>query len=360
MIAERTKARRISRIHWGGGTPSILGVELATVLGAISIVFDLSRLEEHAIELDPRRIDRALIQLLQYLRIDRASLGVQDVSPHVQRAIGRVQPAEHVEGAVAALRAAGIGNLSFDLMYGLPHQTLREIRANVDFALRLRPGRLSLFGYAHVPWFKPQQELIDTAALPGAAERLEQAERAREWLIEGGYEPVGLDHFALPEDELALAARTGNLHRNFQGYTTDDADALLGFGASAIGRLPQGYVQNARDMYRHETAVIEGRLPAARGHAFTEDDRVRSAAIERLMCDGALDLAAVTGGRASELGAEFHARIETMLGGDARTMLRFANDRIEVTEAGRPFLRLIASAFDAYLHSAAARHSVAV
>lgn len=360
LVAELAGSQRVTRIHWGGGTPSVLGSDLIAVHAAIGRHFDLRHLTEQAIELDPRTIDERLIELLCEIGINRASLGVQDLSSHVQQAIGRIQPPDRVEAAVKALRAAGIAELNFDLMYGLPRQTLEDIHANVEFVQRLRPQRLSLFGYAHVPWFRPHQRLIDSAELPGAAARLEQAEAARAFLIEAGYQPVGIDHFALPGDELARAAREGRLHRNFQGYTTDNADALLGFGVSAIGQLPQGYVQNSLDQYLYATAVTSGRPATDRGHAFTDDDRVRARVIERLMCDFAVDLEAAAGVRATELRSEFESRIEAILGADADQMVQITGSRIAVTEGGRPYLRLVASAFDSYLALQGGRHSVAV
>ncbi len=360
LVAERAASRRVTRIHWGGGTPSILGPEeLAALDALLTATFDRSGLVEHAIELDPRALDAPLVAALRAIGVNRASLGVQDVSPHVQEAIGRPQPAERVEAAIGLLRNAGIDALNLDLMYGLPKQTLADIRRNVEFVGRVRPERISLFGYAHVPWFKPHQRLIDAAALPGAAERLEQAESARRALVALGYRPIGLDHFARPDDELALAAARGRLHRNFQGYTTDDAEALLGFGASAIGRLPQGYVQNSHDLHAYGRAIRAGALATVKGFALGEDDRVRGAAIERLMCDFKVDLDAVAGGRADELRAEFEERLDTVLGSDRNEMVRVDGNRIEVTEGARAFVRLIATAFDRYL-TAGGRHSVAV
>jgi oxygen-independent coproporphyrinogen-3 oxidase len=360
LIAGLAGSQRVQRIHWGGGTPSVLDADLLSVHTAIARHFDLRALAEHAIELDPRAVDARIIEYLCAIGVNRASLGVQDVNSHVQQAIGRIQPPKLVESAVAALRAAKINELSFDLMYGLPRQTLADIRANVEFAVRLRPQRLSLFGYAHVPWFRPHQRLINATELPGAAERLEQAETARALLIEAGYAPIGIDHFAVPEDDLARAAREGRLRRNFQGYTTDNADAILGFGVSAIGRLSQGYIQNSPDQYLYAVAVTAGRPATARGHAFTDDDRIRADVIERLMCSFSVDLETAAGRRATQLRAEFDARIETIFGADTGRMVDTEGFRISVTEEGRPFVRLVASAFDTYLDRENARHSVAV
>jgi oxygen-independent coproporphyrinogen III oxidase len=238
-------ARRVVHLHWGGGTPSILGANhLPALVDRLTTSFDFTNLQQHAIELDPRRLDATLVSTLARIRVTRASLGVQEFSLHVQHAIGRLQPFGQVEQAVAALRAAGIANINIDLMYGLARQTVGDVIRSAELAAALKPARLALFGYAHVPWFKPHQRLIEEAALPGAGERMAQMPAAAETLEECGYVPIGLDHFALPGDDLWRAARTGRLHRNFQGYTTDPADALIGLGASSIGRLPQGYVQN--------------------------------------------------------------------------------------------------------------------
>jgi oxygen-independent coproporphyrinogen-3 oxidase len=347
--------RKLTHLHWGGGTPSILGPEwLETIVACLASRFDLSALKEHAIELDPRRLDKPLVRTLAAIGVNRASLGMQDANPHVQQAIGRMQPFEQVERAADWLREAGIANLNLDLMYGLPEQTARDAARSAELAVSLKPQRLALFGYAHVPWFKSHQRLIDTASLPGPAERLEQAQAAAETLISFGYRAVGLDHFALPADELCVAAYARRLHRNFQGYTTDDADALIGLGASAIGKLPQGFVQNAPDLGGYSRSVAAGGFATVKGHAMSADDRIRAAIIERLMCDLAVDLDDF-GGR-----APFTAEVEALATLADQGLLRLDGALVTMTEQGRPYVRIAAAAFDAYLAASQKRHSVAV
>jgi oxygen-independent coproporphyrinogen-3 oxidase len=355
-LLDGLKGRRLTHLHWGGGTPSILGPQwLETVAGRLASRFDLSDLKEHAIELDPRRLDRPLVRTLKAIGVTRASLGVQDVSPHVQQAIGRVQPFELVERAADWLREAGIGNLNIDLMYGLPVQTTRDVARSAELAASLGAQRMALFGYAHVPWFKTHQKLIDEGTLPGLSERLEQAQTATETLTGLGYQAIGLDHFALPDDELALAAREQRLHRNFQGYTTDEADALVALGASAIGKLPQGFVQNAPDLAGYTRAIAAGRFAIVKGLALSDDDRLRSAIIERLMCDLEVDLDAIAGGS-----ARFAQELEALGPLANEGLLHIDGARIVMTERGRPYVRIAAAAFDAYLAASQRRHSVAV
>ena len=359
LVATRVGGHPVSHLHWGGGTPSTLGgLNLARIVARIEQAFDLKGLREHAIELDPRHLDRSLARILAGLGVNRASLGVQDFSPHVQVAIGRIQPYAQVARATGTLREAGIADLNFDLMYGLPRQSVDDVRRSAELALALTPQRIALFGYAHVPWFRPQQRLFDTAALAGPAERFRQMSAAREIFLAAGYRPIGFDHFALPTDELAVAAARGTLRRNFQGYTSDTAEVMIGFGASAIGRLPQGYVQNAPDVGGHGRAVAAGKLAAVRGRAFSPDDRVRGRIIETLMCD----FAAVPRAIAAERGADesFAAEFARLAPLAAQGIVEIAGDRVAVTEAGRPFVRLVAAAFDAYLRQGTQRHSVAV
>src|SRR5262249_35148240 len=294
LVAERVGAHPVSHLHWGGGRPSPpAGLNMARIAARLEQAFGFAGLREHAIELDPRHIGRSLARILAGLGVNRASLGVQEFSPHVQEAIGRIQPYEQVARSVATLREAGIADLNFDLMYGLPRQSVDDVRRSAEQALTLTPQRIALFGYAHVPWFRPQQRLIDTAALAGPAERLRQMTAAREVFLAAGYRLIGFDHFALPTDDLAVAAETRTLPRNFQGYTSDGAEVLIGFGASAIGRLPQGYVQNAPDVGGHARAVGARQLAAVRGKALSVDDRVRGRIIEALMCEFAADPRAI-------------------------------------------------------------------
>jgi oxygen-independent coproporphyrinogen-3 oxidase len=359
LVGALAGARKALHLHWGGGTPSMLGSEwLLVLVDRLAQAFDIAECE-HGIELDPRYVTHELARALVRLGVNRASLGVQDLVEHVQQAIGRIQPFAVVERAVNELREAGIRNINLDLMYGLPGQSADDVRRSATLAASLRPQRLACFGYAHVPWIKPHQRLIDAAALPGAAERLAQAAAAHETLVERGYVPIGLDHFARPEDRLAAAARTGRLRRNFQGYTTDQADALIGLGASAIGRLPQGFVQNAPDVGGYGRAIGSGRLATARGIALTAEDRLRGRIIERLMCDFSVDLDAVIA--AGEAGDGFEAELAALAPLATENLLRLDDGkRVTMTEQGRPFVRLAAAAFDAYLAKARTRHSIAV
>jgi len=354
LLAARTAQQTVSAIHWGGGTPSMLGPNrLVALTDRLAASFNCAP-AEHAIELDPRQIDRALVNALAKMGVTRASLGIQEFALHVQKAIGRIQPFAQVASGVALLREAGIENLNFDLMYGLPHQTTGDLNHSIALAHTLGPSRIALFGYAHVPWFKTHQRLIDTAALAGASERLAQAETARQTLIALGYVPVGLDHFARPDDSLVQTAAAGRLRRNFQGYTTDNADALIGMGVSAIGRLPQGFVQNASDIGGYARAIDNGRFASVRGIAFSEDDRKRSRIIERLMCDFAAELDAF-GDNAAKAGA-----LNALAPLAAEGLVIIDEHRVAVTEAGRPFVRLAAAAFDAYFGTGTARHSHAL
>jgi oxygen-independent coproporphyrinogen-3 oxidase len=360
LLAISTPARAVTHIHWGGGTPSLLGPErLLRLHEGLRSRFDLSVLREHAIELDPRTVTPALAQGLAAIGIDRVSLGAQDFNAHVERAIGRIQPFEIVERAASLLREVGIAAINIDLMYGLPEQSVEDVRRSAHLAAQLAPSRLAIFGYAHVPLFKVHQKLIDASTLPGAAERMIQEQAARDVLVAEGYEVIGLDHFALPGDPLAKAARTHTLHRNFQGYTVDAADALLPLGPSSIGRVPQGYVQNAPDVAGWRRAVDAGTLPVVKSLAFGDGDVLRAAVIERLMCDFEVNYGEIAlhhGVRVGALDDAAEALDELARDGVVVREGRY----VRVTRAGRPFVRLAAAAFDAYLDRSAARHSVAV
>lgn len=359
LVAGHTGKRTVTHLHWGGGTPSILGADrLKFVSDALLRHFDLAALREHAIELDPRYVTWPLAQALRDIGVNRASLGVQDFNPHVQKAAGRIQPFETVQKAVDMLRSSGIDRINLDLMYGLPRQTVADVRRTAMLAHALKPQRIAVFGYAHVPWFRPQQRLIEPSDLPSPQERLAQAAIAHETLVQSGYRPVGLDHYAQPGDR--LTAECGTLQRNFQGYTDDDADALVGLGASAISRLPQGFVQNAAAAGAYARAIEAGNLPTAKGIALSDDDRLRGRIIERVMCDMAVDLAAVAEQASADIGTAFSDEFELLQPFEEKGIVLIDGRRIRVTEKGRPYLRLVASVFDTYLARTTSRHSMAV
>lgn len=360
LVASHTGRRKVTHLHWGGGTPSTLGADLLrSIAGDLRRHFDLTDLREHAIELDPRYLTPDLARVLSEIGVNRVSLGVQDFDADVQRAVGRIQPFDMVKNAVGALRASGIDRINLDLMYGLPRQTVEGVRRTAIMAHALQPGRIAVFGYAHVPWFRPQQRLIDTAQLPAAAERLAQAEAAHETLVQLGYQAIGLDHYARADDQLAPAARDGKLHRNFQGYTVDDADALIGLGASSISRLPQGFAQNAPDVAGYSRAIMGRQFATVKGIALSDDDRLRSHIIERLMCDMAVDLPAAVRAAGVDAGT-FSTALDSLKPFAESGNLVIDGAHIRITEQGRPYARLVASAFDSYLTRGRAKHSVAV
>jgi oxygen-independent coproporphyrinogen-3 oxidase len=353
-------AMRVSHLHFGGGTPTALEpADLAAVMARLSQRFRLEPDAEIAIESDPRTLSDAMIHRIGALGFNRASFGVQEFDPKVQAAINRIQPPEMVARATSGFRAAGVANINFDLIYGLPHQTAVALCRTVEQCVAMKPDRIALFGYAHVPWLARNQRMIADESLPAAPARAEQARAAAETLVDNGYIQIGIDHFALAHDRLATAAAEGRLHRNFQGYTSDAARTLIGIGATSIGRTPQGYVQNTSETGAWSRAVAAGKLPIARGHALTAQDRLRAGVIERIMCDGKVDLAAA--GRVQGLAESWYAaELPELLRMQRDGLLTHEGGKLNLAAEGLPLARVVASVFDAYLRDSTARHSVAV
>jgi oxygen-independent coproporphyrinogen-3 oxidase len=358
LVAERLgTGHRITHLHWGGGSPTILVPDdMRRLATRLRQRFQFDPDAEFAVEIDPRGLGDAAIRALREIGVNRVSIGVQDVHPEVQQAINRKQPFEVTRGAVERLREAGLAAVNCDLMYGLPYQNQARVLDSVEKVLGLSADRIALFGYAHVPHIKPHQRLIPEAALPDGAERLAQAQAASHRLQAAGFHRIGLDHFAAPGDSLAAAAESGRLHRNFQGYTPDQADVLLGLGASAIGKLPQGYVQNEVPIGRYAAAVREGRLAVIRGIGLDDDDRLRGAIIERIMCDLDVDLESLCAERGVSP-AIFEPELERLAPLERDGLVRGSGYRILVTEKGRPFLRSVAAVFDRYLQAEDGRHT---
>ena len=349
----------VNHVHFGGGTPTLIPAQaMRRLMDQLRERFGFADRAEIAIEVDPRTLSADMAAALGRSGFTRASLGVQSFDPTVQAAINRVQSFEQTEAALRSLRDNGVERINFDLIYGLPHQSLRSCLDTVEQAVSLKPDRLAVFGYAHVPAFKPHQRKIKERALPGSADRFAHSRAIAAALIEAGHVEVGLDHFARPDDPLAIAAAAGRLHRNFQGYTTDAADVLIGLGASSIGRMPQGFIQNEVRIPHYQQAIAEGRLPVARGYAFAGDDRLRGALIERLMCDHKVDVAGVCNRFGADPAALLAgAPLERFL---ADGLIERDGSAILVRDHARPLVRSIAAAFDAHLASGGDRHSRAV
>ena len=348
----------LSRLHWGGGTPTMLPPAAVTDLA--QVIRDLAPMApdyEFSVEIDPDEVDAARLDALVAAGMTRASIGVQDFDPMIQATIGRDQPFDLTARVARMIRERGIAGLNADLVYGLPHQTRARLTDTVQKLLSFAPERVALYGYAHVPWMARRQQMIPTDTLPRPEERLALFETARRLFTWDGYAEVGIDHFARPQDGLAVAARHGRLRRNFQGYTDDTAPVLIGLGASSISRFPQGYAQMHPATGAWTKAVREGHFAIERGHAFAGEDRLRARIIEALMCDFAV--------RADELSADFGLTPQDWMTLAAPVADRFAGyvdlapHGLTIRPPGRPLTRMIAAGFDAYL-GAKAGYSAAI
>lgn len=351
LVSARLRGHgRIARIAFGGGSPNaIAAVDFARLVDRLITRFDAA---DAAIstELDPRVLTSEWIAAIAATGVSRASLGVQTLEAHVQSAIGRVQPMKLIGRATDDLRAAGVTSLNFDLMYGLPGQSSSDLEATIEQTLKLRPERIALFGYAHVPDLIPRQRRIDAAALPDVRARFAQAELGHARLTGAGYSSIGFDHFALPGDALAAAVRNGKLRRNFQGFTEDQAEILIGLGASAISEFPDHLIQNEKNSGRYRMMISAGRLPAQRGVLRTPEDRLRGRIIEQLLCIGQADLAGL------DLDEARHQLRPFMEVG----LAMLVGSRLLLAEEATPYARSIAAAFDACLTPHGNRFSRAV
>ncbi|KGF70348.1 coproporphyrinogen III oxidase [Hoeflea sp. BAL378] len=353
-------ACRVTALHLGGGSPTMLHAEDMIALDkALRARFHFDADAEISVEMDPNDLTPEKYDALAAIGMTRASIGVQDFDETVQKAINRLQTFEQTREVVEQVRARGVRSVNCDVLYGLPHQTRKSVDRTIEQVLTLNPDRIALFGYAHVPWMKTHQKMIDESVLPDVTERFAQMNRAASTLTHAGYTAIGIDHFALPGDSLAVAAASGNMRRNFQGYTSDTADALIGMGASSIGQMPQGYVQNQPSTGEYQRQVNLGKLPVVRGFELSTEDRIRARIIELLMCDFAFSFATIR----HEFGGEAESILdeaEYLAGCDSEGMIEFTGGLFQITAKGKPFVRSVASAFDGYFGTGAARHSLAV
>jgi len=350
----------LNRVHLGGGSPSMLRRDdLERLRGTINSHFRLHEATEISIEIDPSDLSGEEFEAYRAFGVTRASIGVQDFDERVQKAINRPQTFMQTAAVVEGLRGVGVRSLNIDALYGLPYQSEETVAQSIEQVRTLEPDRVALFGYAHVPWMKPNQKLIPEAALPDALARVRQANVASDILQDGGYLPIGMDHFALPQDSLAIAAGEGRLRRNFQGYTDDPCATLLGVGTSSIGRLPAGYVQNEPATGNYLRSVTSGRLPVSRGIELTDEDKLHADIIENLMCRYSFSLSALRRdhGPLTEL---VLSEIEEALDADQHDLAVFDGDTFRIQRHGYGFVRTVSSWFDTRMKEKAARYSMAV
>lgn len=339
----------VIQVHFGGGTPNFLTPEQINRLGAlISEHFHLAADAEVSVELDPRRLTREHIAAFRDLGATRASFGIQDFNPVVQKAVNRVQPRELSDQAAAWLRELGYESFNIDLIYGLPHQTVDSFAETVALAQELRPDRFAVFNYAHVPWMRPAQKLLE-AAMPAAEAKLGMLKTAIETLTANGFIYIGMDHFARADDELARAQRAGTLQRNFQGYSTRAGADIFGFGMSSISQTPMHYRQNERSLSDYYARIDAGELPVVRACFLTAEDARRREVIIRLMCDLALDFAVLSRRLNLDFREHFAAELEALRAPAADGLVELRGDGLTVTPGGRLFIRNLAMVFDTYL-----------
>lgn len=357
LVSRCLKAKSVSSIHFGGGSPSILKPDsFDMVMSRLRKAFDVKKDAEIGIELDPRQVTEAKVAAYAMAGVTKASLGVQDFSKDVQIAINRYQPFHTVYQTMKLLRDYGIPSINLDLLYGLPKQTVQHSLHNAELAATLGASRVALFGYAHVPWFKKHMRLIDETSLPNTDQRLAQYHAAREALVEKGYKQIGFDHFAQRSDPMYLALQQKKLRRNFQGYTTDTADVLIGLGPSSISTLPSLYYQNSTDIRSYQTSVSSGELPIEKSKQLSPEDRFRRDIIEQLMCYFEVDLkdACEQHGFAE---SSLESSIEKLQPLRRASLVKVEGSHIMLTANDKQLIRAVAACFDTYFAPAEQQHA---
>lgn len=357
-VARRLRGRRsVVQYHWGGGTPTYLSPEQMRALHAVVVeCFDLLPDAEVAIEVDPRVTTREQIDLLRELGWNRLSMGLQDFTPEVQEIIHRNQTEDETRALFAYAREVGFNSINIDLIYGLPLQNLASFQRSLESVIDLRPDRVAVYSYAHVPWIKGNQKGLDPAMLPPAEVKMALFCAARDAFLGAGYRPVGMDHFALPEDELSTAIESRTLHRNFMGYTVKSAPDMIGLGVSAIGDVSRAYAQNTKKLSVYYEALDAGRLPIERGYRLSEDDCIRRYVVTQLMCNFHVEKDAVR----ERFGVDFDSYFAWELGELRRAdgpvehgFVSVGDDAVTVQGLGRLFVRNVAMVFDRYLRDKA-------
>ncbi len=349
---------KMSRLHLGGGTPSILSPKtMSVLLESVFDTFPTSDEFEFSVEIDPTEAAPELLETLAGYGMNRASVGVQDFAPKVQNAIGRPQSLEQTQSVISLLRKLGVKSLNLDLLYGLPHQTQESFQQTLNHVETMRPDRLAIYGYAHVPWMSKRQVMIDESSLPGGLARFELAAQANAHFTTRGYDAIGIDHFALPTDSLFKVARAGKLRRNFQGYTDDQSETLIGLGASSISKFKQGFVQNAPATSAYQARIESGVLAGHKGYRMGPQDNLVAQIIEDLMCRFVYREKALAGAF-PQMAEVIHLTRDSLIE-KFPDVFDADQDSLTITEANRPLVRIIASFVDRFT-SAETSHSTAI
>ncbi len=342
----------VEQLHWGGGTPTFLSHdEMRHLMAATRKYFRLVENGEYSIEVDPRKVDRATVELLGQLGFNRMSVGVQDFDENVQQAVNRIQSEKETFAVIDAARANGFKSISIDLIYGLPKQSVEGFNRTLDRVITASPDRLSIYNYAHLPsLFKPQRRILESD-MPSADNRLQILSMAIRKLTEAGYVFIGMDHFAKPDDELAIAQREGRLHRNFQGYSTHSDCDMLSFGISSISKVGPSYYQNVKTLDEYYDALDKGEMPVFRGIELNADDILRRSIIQSLMCHFELSFESVEVAYGIEFRSYFAAELEVLSEMVEGRLLRIEDKRIVVLPPGRMLVRAISMVFDKFLRA---------
>jgi len=349
--------RKVVQLHFGGGSPTFLAPDEIRRLGEIIHKhFKFSTDIEAGVEIDPRRLTRDHVVALKEVGFNRASLGVQDFDPKVQEAVHRIQPREMTQQTIDWLREMSFTSINLDLIYGLPHQTVESFSRTLDVVLAMQPDRLAVFSYAHVPWVKPAQKILEQKILPPPETKLQLLKTVIERLTESDrYIYIGMDHFARAKDELVVAQRNKTLQRNFQGYSTRGQSDIYAFGMSAISQISDAYWQNEKDLLKYYAALDAGKVPLSRGYVVSDEDKIRRDTIMRVMCDLGLDYGTMSNRLGINFASHFEREIESLAAFEVDGLVRRSESGLEVTDIGRLFIRNIAMCFDNTLAAAGER-----